>query len=252
MSLPSGNVATMTEALFDIQPSSESWHTRRRVGFDLETTSRYPVEARIVSAALVVYDPAEDAGARDASPRVREWLVDPGVEIPAETTEIHGISTEMARHQGQPAAEAVGQIVVALTQEFEAGSAVVVMNAPYDFSVLQQEAARYGVGFPDPRPVVDPLVVDKQVDKFRRGKRRLGDLCQTYGVELSDAHSAAPDAIAGVQVADCLAEKYPQLQIPADQLHDLQVQWKAEQAADFQEFLRRTKPEAFIDGSWPL
>jgi DNA polymerase III subunit epsilon len=54
-------------------------------------------------------------------------------------------------------------------------------------------------------------------------------------------------------VADCQAEKYPELQMPAQQLHDLQVVWKADQAEDFQSYLRRQgKPEAVIDGSWPL
>ncbi|MDR5710846.1 3'-5' exonuclease [Nesterenkonia flava] len=234
-------------ALFEITPSSESWHTRRRVGFDLETTSRFPHEARIVSAALVIFDPADQEEVR-----VREWLVDPGVEIPPATTAIHGISTEYAQAEGQPAAEAVPQIVVELTKEIEAGSAIVVMNAPYDFTVLQAEAQRYGVGFPVPRPVIDPLVIDKQVDKFRRGKRTLGDLCGVYQVILDGAHTAGADAKAAVEVADCLARNYPQLQVPAEVLHDLQVQWKAEQAADFQQFLRRTKPDAVIEPSWPV
>lgn len=248
VSVAGGNVTGMEiPPLFEMPVSAESWHTRRRVGFDLETSSRFPSEARIVSAALVVFDPAEG----DA-PRVREWLVDPGVEIPAETTAIHGISTEYARSEGQQAAEAIRQIVVELTKEFEAGSAIVIMNAPYDLTVLSHEAERYGVGFPEPHPVIDPLVIDKQVDKYRRGKRRLGDLCGVYGVLLNEAHSAAPDAQAGVEVACCLAEKYPQLQIPAEELHELQVQWKAEQAADFQEFLRRTKPDAVIDPAWPI
>lgn len=250
MSARDGIVTGMeSEALFEIQPSADSWHRRRRVGFDLETTSRFPAEARIVSAALVALDDDDD----NASPVVREWLVDPGIPIPEETVAIHGISTEYAREHGQDPAVAIEQLVIALTEEFDAGSAVVVMNAPYDLGVLQAEAARYGLQFPEPRPVIDPLVVDKQVDKYRRGKRRLGDLCGVYGVLLNEAHSAAPDALATVQVADCLAEKFPELQMPAGQLHDLQVGWRAEQAADFQAYLqRRGKTDAFIDGSWPL
>lgn len=250
MSARDGIVTGMeSEALFEIQPSADSWHRRRRVGFDLETTSRFPAEARIVSAALVALDDDDDY----ASPVVREWLVDPGIPIPEETVAIHGISTEYAREHGQDPAVAIEQLVIALTEEFDAGSAVVVMNAPYDLGVLQAEAARYGLQFPEPRPVIDPLVVDKQVDKYRRGKRRLGDLCGVYGVLLNEAHSAAPDALATVQVADCLAEKFPELQMPAGQLHDLQVGWRAEQAADFQAYLqRRGKTDAFIDGSWPL
>ncbi|GAB3847791.1 exonuclease domain-containing protein [Nesterenkonia populi] len=236
----------MSDALFEITPSAESWHSGRVVGFDVETTSRHPAQARIVSAALVELEPGAEGM------RVREWLVDPGVEIPPETTEIHGISTEYAQAEGMPAAEAVRQLVVELTKEFEAGAAVVAMNAPYDFTVLKHEAARHGVGFPSPTPVIDPLVMDKQVDKYRRGKRTLGDLCGVYQVMLEAAHSAAADAKAAVEVALCLAKQYPQLQVPAAQLHELQAGWKAEQAADFQQWLRRAKPDAVVDPSWPV
>jgi DNA polymerase III subunit epsilon len=247
--MPPGMVSSMeSDALFDLHPAGDSWHRRRRVGFDVETTSRFPAEARIVSAALVTCDP-EDA----ASPRVREWLVDPGVEIPEETVEIHGITTDYVREHGQEASQAIAELLAALTREFISGAAVVVMNAPYDLAVLRAEAERFGLEFPLPKPVIDPLVIDKQVDRYRRGKRRLNDLCGVHGVQLAEAHSAAPDALAAVQVADCQAEKYPELQMPAQQLHDLQVVWKADQAEDFQSYLRRQgKPEAVIDGSWPL
>ncbi|GAA1156963.1 3'-5' exonuclease [Nesterenkonia sandarakina] len=267
-----------TPTLFEITPSSESWHTRRRVGFDLETTSRDPRVARIVSAALVIFDDTEvgvepvagtgagtvaepgvaESGAVASSAaagnpvRTREWLVDPGVEIPAETTAIHGISTEYAQANGQPAAEAVAQITTALAQEFAAGSAVVVMNAPYDFTVLQQEALRHGVEFTEPVAVIDPLVIDKQVDKYRRGKRTLSQMCLHYQVELDAAHSAAPDAWAAVEVACAQAERFPQLQIPAPELHRLQAGWKVGQAADLQEYLRRTRPDAVVSPAWPV
>ncbi|PRZ15007.1 3'-5' exonuclease [Nesterenkonia sandarakina] len=256
-----------TPTLFEITPSSESWHTRRRVGFDLETTSRDPRVARIVSAALVIFDDTEggagteygaEAGALESPTpqgqrvRTREWLVDPGVEIPAETTAIHGISTEYAQANGQPAAEAVAQITTALAQEFAAGSAVVVMNAPYDFTVLQQEALRHGVEFTEPVGVIDPLVIDKQVDKYRRGKRTLTQMCLHYEVELEAAHSATPDAWAAVEVACAQAERFPQLQIPAPELHRLQAGWKIGQSADLQEYLRRTRPDAVVSPAWPV
>lgn len=257
-----------TPALFEITPSTDSWHTRRRVGFDLETTSRDPRVARIVSAALVIFDaeverdpllettPALGAAPTPGPPerivRTREWLVDPGVEIPAETTAIHGISTEYAQANGQPAAEAVAQITTALAQEFAEGNAVVVMNAPYDFTVLKHEAERHGVEFPEPVGIIDPLVIDKQVDKYRRGKRTLSHMCTHYEVELDGAHSAAPDAWAAVEVAGCQAERFPQLQIPAPELHRLQAEWKVDQSADLQEYLRRTRPDAEVSPAWPV
>ncbi|HIX01068.1 MAG TPA: 3'-5' exonuclease [Candidatus Nesterenkonia stercoripullorum] len=239
-----------TEALFDISPSADSWHTSRLVGFDLETTGPDPSTALIVSAALVIYDPEHPPATR--RPRVREWLVDPGVEIPAESTAVHGITTEHARAHGQPPEEALPQLLDALRAEFDAGSVIVVMNAPYDLTVLAVEARRCGLDFPDPHSIIDPLVIDKQVDKYRRGKRTLAHLCAHYGIVLDGAHSAAPDAEAAVDVARALARQYPQVQLPAAEIHALQAQWKAEQAADLQEYFRRTRPDAVVNPAWPM
>ncbi|MDZ5076292.1 3'-5' exonuclease [Nesterenkonia sp. HG001] len=242
--------------LFDLPANGDSWHLGRRVGFDLETTSRDPRVARIVSAALVIFEPqaevAPGLSAPEPAVRVQDWLVNPGVEVPAETTAIHGITTERAQAEGQLAAEAIPQIVYALSQEFATGTPVVVFNAPYDLTVLAEEALRYGADFPEAAPVIDPLVIDKQVDRFRRGKRTLGHLSEHYRVVLDDAHSASADARAAVEVADALAARFPQIQIAADELHQLQIGWKAEQAASLQDHFRKTRPDAVVDPSWPV
>jgi len=49
-----------------------------------------------------------------------------------------------------------------------------------------------------------------------------------------------------------MAGKFPKLQMPASKLHHLQVDWAAAQAADFQSYLRKTKPTAVIEGNWPV
>lgn len=238
-------------ALFDLDPTPETWHTGRRIGFDLETTGRDPHTARIVSAAVVVRDPAE-TGSDDGSPRIAEWLVDPGVEIPEEASAVHGITTEFARENGTPADDAVPQILRRIVEELEARTPVVIFNAPYDLTVLAAEAARYGADLPAAKPILDPLVIDKQMDRYRRGKRTLGHMAEHYGIVLDDAHSAAPDAKAAVEIADALAQRFPQLQMAAEELHELQIGWKAEQAASLQEYFRRTRPDAVVDPSWPL
>jgi DNA polymerase-3 subunit epsilon len=40
--------------------------------------------------------------------------------------------------------------------------------------------------------------------------------------------------------------------MPASQLHELQKDWAVSQAADFQNYLRKTKPAAVIEGEWPV
>lgn len=117
--------------------------------------------------------------------------------------------------------------------------------------MLAAESARYGVPpqlsrFP---PVLDPYVMNKQVDRYRKGKRTLTALCEEYGVDLTNAHTSAADALATLRVLDAMAGKFPKLQMPAPALHQLQVDWAASQAADFQQYLRRSKPTAVIEAS---
>jgi DNA polymerase-3 subunit epsilon len=74
-----------------------------------------------------------------------------------------------------------------------------------------------------------------------------------YEVVLDDAHNAGADAIAAGRVAQAMAKRYPdRLDIPASDLHSLQVGWCGEQAASFQEYMRRKDPTFTTSGAWPL
>ncbi|WP_405721539.1 exonuclease domain-containing protein [Streptomyces sp. NBC_01537] len=230
------------------------WHRDLLVGFDLETTGTDPLTARIVTAAVTEV--------RDGEPvRHREWLVDPGVPIPEEATAVHGISTDRAAADGRSAVEAVAEIADALAAHWAAGVPVVVYNAPFDLTLLAAELRRHGLPSLDERlgsdigPVVDPLVIDRSLDRYRRGKRTLEAACQFYGVVLDDAHEAAADALAAVRVAIALAERFPEAGAgELWELHRSQVGWYADWAAGFQKFLARQggAPAAEIDTAWPL
>ncbi|MCD0481533.1 3'-5' exonuclease [Streptacidiphilus sp. ASG 303] len=232
-----------------------SWWHEPLVGFDLETTGTDPDTSRIVTAALVDTKGGEPV-------HTTAWLVDPGVPIPSEAAAIHGISTERAAAEGRPAPGAVGEIAELLCRRLETGVPVVAFNAPFDLSLLDAELRRHGLPSLEERlggrpvgPVLDPLVVDRSVDRYRRGSRSLQSVCGVYGVELADAHEAGSDALAAVRVAVRLAERYPR-QVgephPSD-LHTQQVGWYAAWAEDFQAWLRREKdPRAVVDGRWPL
>ena len=135
---------------------------------------------------------------------------------------------------------------------FDAGTPVIAFNASYDFTVLAAESARYGVPQLTRFPVLDPYIMNKQVDRYRKGKRTLTALCEEYGVVLDNAHTSAADALATLKVLDAMAGKFPKLRMPASQLHQLQVDWAVSQAADFQSYLRKTKPAAVIEGDWPV
>jgi DNA polymerase-3 subunit epsilon len=225
---------------------SRSWFDTLGV-FDLETTGIDVETSRIVSANVGVIGPGGECIERI------DWLADPGVEIPEQASAVHGITTERARAEGRSAPDVVAEIVAALTALFARGLAVTIYNAPYDLTLLNREAVRHGVApLAAPAPIVDPLVMDKAVDRYRKGKRTLEVAARQYGVELLDAHDAGADAIAAGRVAQAIARQYPELAgAGADELHRLQVGWSRVQAERFQEYRRRTDPGFVATGGWP-
>ncbi|MCB4207803.1 3'-5' exonuclease [Arthrobacter sp. UM1] len=228
-----------------MQSTEPTWIDLPTVGFDLETTGRDPRTARIVTAALIIVN------GRGEELQRREWLVDPGVEIPQQAADVHGITTEKARAEGRPAAEAVAEISAALAEISEAELPLVAFNGAYDFTVMAYERERHGVRSPELRPIIDPFILQKHVDKYRKGKKTLTALCESYGISLENAHTAADDALAAVHLARALGHKFSQIQMPAAELHPRQVAWAREQAADFQAYKRRTDPSATVEGGWP-
>jgi DNA polymerase-3 subunit epsilon len=229
-----------------------SWHLGRLCGFDLETSGVDVESDRIVTASVVQCGGKQPAAAAN-------WVADPGIEIPEAAAKVHGYTTERARKEGRPAGEVVEEIVTALTAVVLSGIPVVVMNAPFDFTVLDREARRYGVQpltdivGADLR-VIDPRVIDKALDMYRPGKRTLTDLCRHYQVRLDGAHSSDADAVAACRVAWRLGNVFPQLAaMSLDEVQQAQVKWHADWAADFQKHLRgKGETDAVIDGSWPL
>ncbi|MEU8681687.1 exonuclease domain-containing protein [Streptomyces sp. NPDC048611] len=231
-----------------------SWHQELLVSFDLETTGTDVERDRIVTAALLRLE-----GDGRAAEKLT-WLLDPGVPIPDEAAAIHGISTAYVREHGRPPAAAIEEITEALADALRAEIPLVVMNARYDLSLLDRECRRHGLRTLTerlghaPAPVIDPLVLDKHVDRYRKGKRALQALCAHYGVRLDGAHEAGADAAAAAGVVRRIGEKYPSVALPSPRaLHALQEQAAAEQAASFQEYLRRSgDPRAIVEPAWPL
>ena len=135
------------------------------------------------------------------------------------------------------------------------GSSIVAYNAAYDLTLLEREAVRYGhAPLPGPGPVIDPLVIDKAVDRYRRGKRTLTAAAAHYGVELPNAHDAGADAVAAGRVAQAIVRAYPELAaIAVAELHARQVDWCREQAESYQAWRRANgEPEFTTSGAWPV
>lgn len=183
-----------------------AWWETDFYSLDFESTGVNSRADRIVTATLLHVDPV--ARSREAL----EWLCDPGVEIPAAATAVHGVSTERARDEGRPAAEVVAEIYEAVREVFKSGKALVVYNAPYDLTMLGCEVLRHrgDDSFEPSECVVDPLVIDKRIVPRVRGKgqRQLVNTCRRNGVVLSeqDAHTSLGDTLAAARLAHAQAK----------------------------------------------
>ena len=131
---------------------------------------------------------------------------------------------------------------------------MIAFNASFDLTILERECRRHDCEFPT-LLVIDPYVLDKKLDKWRKGSRTLASTCQHYNVRLDGAHDATEDAVAVANVALRMAVQFPtELQIDLPSLHSKQVMWRHTAAAEFQTYLRTKKGEvdAVVNGEWPV
>lgn len=225
--------------------------------FDLETTGLDLDNDRIVTAYLGVVDP--DGTVRSAE----RWLVNPGVHIPAEATKVHGFTDERVVHGVSPV-QAVREIVEHLEDLIDAGYPVVAFNASYDFTILHREAFRHldhGVAhrleviYEDEIAVLDPFVIDKALDRYRPGSRKLAAVAEHYGLPVpAELHDSSVDAVLAGRLMFALWGDHRIAGFPAGYLHERQIAHARQQADSFRDYLhsRDRHDEALaVRGTWP-
>jgi hypothetical protein len=104
---------------------------------------------------------------------------------------------------------------------------------------------------------LDGFVLDKQVDRYRKGKRNLEAVAKHYRLPWDEdrAHTAEWDALAAARVVWKLGRIWPRSLggLTLDRLHDAQIGWKDEQDRSFAEYRRkRNEPTDGLDGQWPI
>lgn len=247
-----------------------TWAYGAMAPFDREATAADPEVARLVTATVAEVSP-------DLETRIVEHLVAVEDDIPAEATGVHGITTEHARANGKPLPEVAEAVAAHLFDLLGRGVPVVGMNLSYDITLLDRELRRCGLTTIDPlggqvAPLIDVFVIDKAVDRYRKGGRKLTDLCAFYGVRLDTAHDATFDALGAARVAykmckraemaladpsavmDLYADRPRQAQhivrafqalgrMSLTELHQAQAGWYAEQSESLRSFWFRKANE---------
>lgn len=194
-----------------------SWHLGPLAPFDIESTGVDVENDRVVTATVARVQPG-------AQTQVSSHLIAVAVDIPEGATAVHGITTEYARANGKPAGEVLDAVAADLADAMRAKVPVVGCNLAYDFTILDRELRRHGLPTLEDRlcgwitPVIDVFVIDKAVDRYRPGGRKLVDLCAHYGVRIDGAHDAEFDALAAARVAYRIGQR---ANMPTARLIDL-------------------------------
>jgi DNA polymerase-3 subunit epsilon len=185
------------------------WHDVPVALLDVETTGRDASVDRVVELGIVI-------GKHGAVTARYNWLIHPGVPIPAEVSAIHGIKDEDVKDS--PRFEAVAHEIAAALQ----GCVPAAYNAPFDRAFLMNEFGRAsgampasGTAAPQGNAVapalrkdvewMDPLVWAREIQQNEKS-RALGEVAARLGVKLENAHRASDDAEAAMLVLYSLAK----------------------------------------------
>lgn len=229
----------------------------RVAAFDTETTGPDPEHDAIVTAFIGLYDIGGDAR---GEPWVEQhdWLLEPRIPIADGAAAVHGISDEFAREWGTDAALGVFQIAQRLDILQRQGIPLVAFNARFDFTLLDREYRRhYPGGRPfEPALVLDPFVIDKALQPYRKGKRRLTDVCASHGVPVeTNAHDAGADCLMAARLAVYMLGHTTLQDMTLERIHAREIEHAAQQARGLAAYFRKNGRTAEADSvleEWPV
>ena len=178
---------------------------RPLVVFDVEATGLNKRSDRIVAIAIVRFEPS-------GSVQRIEYLLNPGIPIPEEASAIHGIVDDDVKN-----APTFSEMAEILERHFEGADLAGYNILGYDIQILAEEFSRANRPF----SIEGRRVLDAQRIFFRREPRDLSAALRYYCGETHDlCHDAFGDVVATIRVLSGQFEKYPDLPVAMDSLHE--------------------------------
>jgi len=146
---------------------------------DIETTGFSPKKDRIIEIGVVKLRGTAEVGRTN-------WLVNPGIPVPASAVSVHGITSEMLKDS-----PAFAKAVPAFA-DFIGDSVLLIHNARFDTAFFGAELARAGIPAPT-NIVIDTLPVCR---KWFANTRRHGleSITEYLGIAVVRRHRAVDDA----------------------------------------------------------
>ena len=209
---------------------TQSWYDTPLAVVDVETTGLDPENDRVIEIAVIQMQGGEETGRYTS-------LVHPGRDVPAEVTNITGLTNEDLR-DAPPFEQIADDVRTALE-----GRAFVAYNLGFDRAFVAKELGRCGIEWV-PQTPIDPLVFARELHK-KAGSKRLTAVAERLGLSLENAHRAADDALVAGQVLYAFAEALPK---GLDELLMLQGQWATSQENEMAGWRSRKGGDAFGSG----
>lgn len=236
--------------------------TLKTVTFDTETSGVDTENDRIITCFMRAKDGDEVVFERN-------WILNPGVEIPEEASNVHGMTTEWVRENGRDdVAAAVEEIVHELSEYAHCGFLVCGFNHSFDLAILESEAKRYNKGITGLRigdgskgyRFLDPCILSRRFDKYVKGGHQLITVAKRNGIEIEEDRLHAADYDVEVTeklVPIMLNRAWRELRAKEqgltpdefiDKLQEWQREWKSEWAESLTAYFKE-KGKTEEDGS---
>lgn len=168
------------------------WRELEFIGFDTETTGKYPLGAEVCEVAAVKW---KDGKVIDTF----QTLLKPSQPMGAEVIAIHGITNEMVESAPRMRDK------IREFRDFIRGAVAVAHHAPFDLGFLSVDMESAGLELPE-EPVLCSSLLSRKL--FPESKNhRLQTLVEFFSLEKGTAHRALDDARACLEVALRCLEK---------------------------------------------
>jgi len=163
-----------------------SWTDCRIIAFDTETTGLNPFDGdKVIEFAGVELKVNSEFEVTDV--KSHDFLVNPGIPIPRESTKITGIADEHVANK-PPFSKYAAEI-----RSLMEGSIVVAHNLAFDLSFLRLALKECGMYWPETIAEVDTLRLS-QAKLSELKQHRLGVVAEALEISLDNAHRASDDA----------------------------------------------------------
>ena len=193
--------------------------TKPIIFFDLETTGINIAKDRVVEISILKVFP-------NGNKESKTWLVNPEVEIPKESSEIHGITNEKVANE-----PTFKELAVSINEMITGCDLAGFNSNRFDIPLLAEELMRAGIDF----DMKNRKAIDVQVIFHKKEQRTLSAGYQFYcGKELVGAHGAEADTNATYEILLAQLDKYDDIENTVDALSDYSTHGKR---ADFAGFI---------------